>query len=49
MFQGLKTVEFKNNTKKTWRVMKELIGKIRNTELSLPNKPVIEKKKKRNN
>ena len=24
--------------------MKELIGKIRNTELSLPNKPAIEKK-----
>ena len=39
-----KILEFKNNTKETWGVMKELIGKIRNTESSLPKK-LIEKKK----
>ena len=27
--------EFKNNAKKTWGIMKELIGKICNTESSL--------------
>ena len=37
--------EFKDNAKKTWDVMKELIGKARNTESSLPIKLVIEKKK----
>ena len=37
-------LEFKNNAKKAWGVMKELIGKTRNTESSLPIKLVIEKK-----
>ena len=39
-----KILEFKKNAKKTWGVMKELIGKTRNTESSLPIKLVIEKK-----
>ena len=39
-----KILEFKNNAKKIWGVMKELIGKARNTESSLPIKLVIEKK-----
>ena len=35
----------KNNAKKIWGVMKELIGKIRNTESSLPKTFFIEKNK----
>ena len=35
----------KNNAKKIWGVMKELIGKIRNTESSLPKTLFIEKNK----
>ena len=38
-------LEFKNNAKKTWDVMKELIGTAHNTESSLPIKLVIEKKR----
>ena len=49
IYYSSKILEFKNNTKKACGVMKELIGKIRNTESSLPKKLVIEKKKKRNN
>ena len=32
-----KLLEFTNNARKTWDVMKEVIGKIRNTESSSPN------------
>ena len=39
-----KILEFKNNAKKIWSVMKELIDKIRITESSLPIKLVIEEK-----
>ena len=39
-----KILEFKNNAKKVWSVMKELIDKIRITESSLPIKLVIEEK-----
>ena len=45
IYYSSKTLEFKNNAKKTWGVMKELIGKARNSESSLPIKLVIEKKK----
>ena len=38
-----KILESKNNAKETWGVMKELTGKIRNTESSLPKK-LIEKR-----
>ena len=38
-------LEFKNNAKNTGGVMKELMGKIRNAESSVPKKLVIEKKK----
>ena len=41
-----KILEFKNNAMKIWGVMRELIGKIRNNESSLPKRLVIEKKKK---
>ena len=44
IYYSSKILEFKNNAKKTWGVMKELIGKIRNTASSLPKKLVIEKK-----
>ena len=40
-----KILEFKNNAMKIWGVMRELIGKIRNNESSLPKRLVIEKKK----
>ena len=36
-------LEFKNYTKKTWGVMKELIGKIRNTESTLPKSFLLKK------
>ena len=36
IYYSSKILEFKNNAKKTWGVMKELIGKARNTESSLP-------------
>ena len=39
-----KLLEFRNNAKKIWGVMKELIGKIRNIESSLPKTFVILKK-----
>ena len=32
IYYSSKILEFKNNAKKTWGVMKELIGVIRNTE-----------------
>ena len=38
IYYSSKILEFKNNAKKTWGVMKELIGKARNTESSLPIK-----------
>ena len=38
VYYSSKILEFKNNAKKTWGVMKELIGKGRNTESSLPIK-----------
>ena len=44
IYYSSKILEFTNNAKKTWGVMKELIGKTRNTESSLPIKLVIEKK-----
>ena len=44
IYYSSKILEFKTNTKKTWGVMKEIIGKARNTESSLPIKLVIEKK-----
>ena len=44
IYYSSKILEFKNNAKKTWGVMKELIGEARNTESSLPTKLVIEKK-----
>ena len=44
IYYSSKILEFKNNAKKTWDVMKELIGKACNTESSLPIKLVIEKK-----
>ena len=43
IYYSSKILEFKNNAKKTWGVMKELIGKARKTESSLPIKLVIEK------
>ena len=39
-------LEFKNYTKKTWGVMKELMGKIRNTESTLPKSFLLKKKLK---
>ena len=33
-YYSSKVLEFKNNTRKTWGVKKELIGKIGNTESS---------------
>ena len=39
-----KLLEFRNNSKKIWGVMKELIGKIRNIESSFPKTFVILKK-----
>ena len=45
IYYSSKILEFKNNAKKTWGVMKELIGKTRNTESSLRIKLVFEKKK----
>ena len=39
-----KILEFRNNAKKIWGVMKELIGKICNIESSLPKTFVILKK-----
>ena len=45
IYYSTKILEFRNNAKKTCDVMKELIGKARNTESSLPIKLVIEKKK----
>ena len=39
-----KLLEFRNNAKKIWGVMKELIGKIRNIESSFPKTFVILKK-----
>ena len=44
-YYSSKILQFKNNAKKTWGVMKELRGKIRNAESSLPKKLVTEKKK----
>ena len=44
IYYSSKILEFKNNAKKTWGVMKELIGKAHNTESSLPIKLVIEKR-----
>ena len=44
IYYSSKILEFKNNAKKSWGVMKELIGKARNTESSLPIKLLIEKK-----
>ena len=44
IYYSSKILGFKTNTKKTWRVMKEIIGKARNSESSLPIKLVIEKK-----
>ena len=44
VYYSSKILELKNNAKKTWGVMKELIAKTRNTESSLPIKLVIEKK-----
>ena len=38
-----KLLEFTNNARKTWDVMKEVISKIRNTESSSPKKHVFEK------
>ena len=46
IYYSSKILELKNNAKKAWGVMKELIGKTRNTESSLPIKLVIKKKKK---
>ena len=45
IYYSSKILEFKNNATKIWGVMRELIGKIRNNESSLPKKFVIEKKK----
>ena len=45
IYYSSKILEFKNNVTKTWGIMKELVGKIRNTETSLPKKLVIEKEK----
>ena len=36
IYYSSKILEFKNNARRTWGVMKELIGKILNTESSLP-------------
>ena len=47
IYYSSKILEFKNNATKIWGVMRELIGKIRNNESSLPKKYVIEKKKKK--
>ena len=44
IYYSSKILEFKNNAKKIWGFMKELIGIIRNTESSLPKRLVIEKK-----
>ena len=42
-----KILEFKNNAKKSWGIIKELGGKIHNIESSFPKKLVISKKKKK--
>ena len=39
-----KILELKNNAKKTWGVLKQLIGKVHNTESSSPKKLVTDKK-----
>ena len=44
IYYSSKLLEFTNNARKTWDVMKEVIGKIRNTEASSPKKHVFEKK-----
>ena len=44
IYYSSKMLEFKNNAKNTGGVMKELMGKIRNAESSVPKKLVIEKK-----
>ena len=44
IYYSIKILEFKNNAKKTWGVMKELISKACNTESTLPIKLVIEKR-----
>ena len=45
IYCSCRILEFKNNAKKTRAVVKELIGKICNTESGLPKKLVIEKNK----
>ena len=47
IYYSSKMLEFKNNAKNTGGVMKELMGKIRNAESSVPKKLVIEKKKQK--
>ena len=44
IYYSSKILEFESNAKKTWGVMKELIGKTHNTESTLSKKLVIEKK-----
>ena len=40
-YYSQKIIEYKNNAKKTWNVMKELIGKTRKSEPHLPGKLLI--------
>ena len=40
-YYSQKIIEYKDNTKKTWNVMKELIGKTRKSEPHLPGKLLI--------
>ena len=44
IYYSSKILELKNNTKKTWCVMKGRISKIRNTESSLPKNLLVKKK-----
>ena len=45
IYYSSKILQFKNNAKKTWGVMKELIVKIRTNKLSLHKNLVIGKKR----
>ena len=40
-YYSQKIIEYKDNAKKTWNVMKELIGKTRKSEPHLPEKCLI--------
>ena len=43
-FYSQKILEYKNNAKKTWNIMKEVLGKTNKPGSGLPTKLVIKKK-----